>query len=60
MWFRSNASVVLSLISLALVLASPLAAQQDRWEESLSRSLSFQQQGNYAQAVQWAEEALGG
>src|SRR5207302_429936 len=58
MWFRSNASVVLASISLALLLASPLGAQQDRWEESISRSFSFQQQGNYAQAVQWAQEAL--
>ena len=58
MWFRSNASVVFGSISLALLLASPLAAQQDRWQESLSRSFSFQQQGNYAQAVQWAQEAL--
>src|SRR5947209_2003532 len=58
MWFRSNASVVLASISLALLLASPLGAQQGRWEESISRSFSFQQQGNYAQAVQWAQEAL--
>ena len=58
MWFRSNASVVFGSIFLALVLASPLGAQQGRWEESISRSFSFQQQGNYAQAVQWAQEAL--